>query len=59
MRTYLRALNLYYSENYEEYLSQPISFPSNVHGGVGIVGFEIGTTQNVCLPEYYPENDWY
>ena len=56
---YLRALNLYYSENYEEYLSQPISFPSNVHGGVGIVGFEIGTTQNVCLPEYYPENDWY
>ena len=53
---YLRALNLYYSNNYEEYLSQPISFPGNVHGGIGIVGFEAGNSQAIRLPDSFPED---
>ncbi|MDR2921271.1 MAG: DUF4249 domain-containing protein [Tannerella sp.] len=36
---YYRALNLFDSHNYDDVLSLPISFPSNVHGGTGIVGF--------------------
>lgn len=35
---YLRALNLYYSDNYDEMLSQPIQLPSNVKQGTGIIG---------------------
>lgn len=49
---YLKALNLYHSSSYDEYLSQPISFPSNVHGGAGMVGFETGGNQFFHLPDY-------
>lgn len=49
---YLRALNLFYSDNYEEAISQPVSFPGNIQGGVGIIGFEAGTSHTIHLPDY-------
>ncbi|MDR2921268.1 MAG: DUF4249 domain-containing protein [Tannerella sp.] len=49
---YLRALNLYVSDNYDDILSQPIRYPSNVHGGIGIFGISFGTSQTIQLPDY-------
>jgi len=57
---YFRALNLFYSDNYDAYLSQPISFPGNINGGVGIFGLISGTSQVVRLPDYVAtEDDWW
>lgn len=55
---YLKALNLYVSDNYDDFLSQPIRYPSNVHGGIGIFGISFGSSQTVQFPDYIPsEND--
>lgn len=35
---YLRALNTLESDEYDEILMEPISIPSNVNGGIGLVG---------------------
>lgn len=59
---YFRALNLFYSDNYDSYLSQPISYPGNINGGLGILGLISGTSQAIRLPDYIiPEDDgwWY
>ena len=40
---YLRALNLLDSDAYDNTLSEPIAFPSNVNGGTGMVGFSTET----------------
>lgn len=58
---YYRALNLYNSSNYDEVLTQPITLPSNVNGGLGIVGFSTASTRTLRLPDYiYDENNrWY
>jgi len=52
---YLKALNLYASTDFDFFMSQSTSLPSNVHGGIGIVGFEAGTTHTIVFPDYYPE----
>lgn len=48
---YLRALELYNSDNYsdDEDLTGPIKFPSNVKGGAGFVGFSISVSKMVLL----------
>lgn len=35
---YLKALNLVDSDVYDETINEPIRYPSNVHGGTGMVG---------------------
>lgn len=58
---YFRALNLHNSDNYDEVLTQPISFPSNVTGGLGIVGFTTNTEKTLQFPDYIVDenNKWY
>jgi len=51
---YLKALNTVYDINYDEYLSMPVSFPSNVEGGVGFVGFSAGTHKTFSIPDIIP-----
>lgn len=54
---YLKALNLYSSDEYDEFLSQPITFPSNVHGGIGIFGIGTRMSQTVQMPDYFPTEE--
>lgn len=35
---YLKALNLVDSDIYDETIDEPIKYPSNVHGGTGMIG---------------------
>lgn len=48
---YLRALNIYDSEDYDETFNPPVRFPSNLNGGVGIVGMSSRTSQLINLIE--------
>lgn len=50
---YLKALNLLDSDVYDETISEPIKYPSNVHGGVGIVGVSTEVSKTVCVQDYY------
>jgi|GEM_PF-408331 len=56
---YLKALNIIYDELYEEYFSMPVSFPSNVEGGVGFVGFSAGTYKTFNIPDIIPSEGEY
>ena len=57
---YLKALSVIYDMNYDEYLSMPVSFPSNVEGGVGFVGFSAGTHKTFSIPDIIPDTtNWY
>ena len=56
---YLKALNTVYDKNYDEYLSMPVSFPSNVEGGVGFVGFSAGTYKTFNIPDVIPTGGGY
>lgn len=56
---YLKALNIISSDNYDEYLSMPVSFPSNVEGGIGFVGFSAGTSQTFSIPDIIPDTIGY
>ena len=56
---YLKALNTIYDMNYDEYLSMPVSFPSNVEGGVGFVGFSAGTYKTFRIPDIIPTEGVY
>lgn len=47
---YLKALNTIESDGYDEAINEPISFPSNVHGGTGIVSISTGNTYTVNIP---------
>lgn len=55
MYLYLKALNIYDSNNYDEMLTQPIKMPSNINGGTGILGISCGVTQTVLLHSYQVE----
>jgi hypothetical protein len=57
---YLRALNLLDSDAYDNTLSEPIAFPSNVNGGTGMVGFSAETNymltvKNHAVPPTMPD----
>lgn len=51
---YLKALNALYSFGYDEYLSTPVAFPSNIQGGVGFVGFSASTCKSFSIPDITP-----
>jgi|WetSurMetagenome_2_1015567.scaffolds.fasta_scaffold00696_2 hypothetical protein len=52
---YLKALNLYRSSDYQDNddLSGPIKFPTNVHGGTGMVGFSSSASKYIRLQGKY------
>lgn len=52
---YLKALNIYSSDNYddEDPLSGPMKFPSNVRGGAGIVGIHSAAVKVIKLQGNY------
>ena len=52
---YLKALNIIASDSYNEYLSTPVSFPSNVEGGIGFVGFSASTHKTFSIPDIIPD----
>ena len=56
---YLKALNILSSDNYDEYLSMPVSFPSNVEGGTGIVGFSSDTRKSFSIPDIIPDKNYW
>ena len=57
---YLKAMSIISSDSYDEYLSTPVSFPSNVEGGVGFVGFSAGTHKTFSIPDIILRDDsWY
>jgi hypothetical protein len=49
---YLKALNIYDSYNYDEVLQPPVQFPSNVEGGIGIVGVSTESNQTFHAYDY-------
>jgi hypothetical protein len=51
---YLKALNTYDSEDYDDYFNLPVKFPSNIEGGTGIFGISIGNEAIVPLDDYIP-----
>lgn len=51
---YLKALNIYDSVDYDDYLSPPVKFPSNIEGGTGIFGVSIGDEFIIPLEDYIP-----
>ncbi len=51
----LKALNIVASDQYDETLSHPLKYPSNVKGGTGIVGATTGTFVTFILPDIIPE----
>ena len=46
---YLKALNLADSDAYDEKINEPIKYPGNVHGGVGIVGISTETSKIIHI----------
>ena len=46
---YLKALNLADSGAYDETINEPIKYPGNVHGGVGIVGISTETSKIIHI----------
>ena len=46
---YLKALNLIDSDAYDETFNEPIKFPSNVHGGTGILGVSTEVSQTIHI----------
>lgn len=54
---YFKALNSYLSDNYDDFLSQPISYPSNIQGGVGIFGISAGSEYTIQLADYIPTGE--
>lgn len=48
---YLKALNIFDSDDYNEVIYEPIRFPSNVNGGAGIVGISTESNQSFPLME--------
>lgn len=53
---YLKALNIYDSVDYDDYFNLPVKFPSNVQGGVGIVGVCSGNELMIPLEDYIPNS---
>lgn len=46
---YLKALNIFDSDGYNEVIYEPVRFPSNVNGGTGIVGISTESSQSYSL----------
>lgn len=46
---YLKALNLIDSDAYDETFNEPIKFPSNVHGGTGLLGVSTEVSQTIHI----------
>lgn len=46
---YLKALNIIDSDAYDDTLMEPIKYPSNVHGGTGIVGISSETSYAIDI----------
>jgi len=46
---YLKALNLVDSDVYDETINEPIRYPSNVHGGTGMVGISTEVSKKVRI----------
>lgn len=46
---YLKALNLVDSDAYDETINEPIRYPSNVHGGTGMVGISTEVSKKVRI----------
>lgn len=55
---YLKALNIYDSEDYDDYFNLPVKFPSNINGGTGILGVCAVDEAIVPLKDYIPENSY-
>jgi len=51
---YLKALNIYDSVNYDNFFNQPVKFPSNIEGGTGVFGINIGDEVIIPLEDYIP-----
>lgn len=49
---YLKALNLVDSDAYDPTINEPLRYPSNVHGGTGIVGISTEVSQMVNLKKW-------
>ena len=52
---YLKALNLVDSDVYDETINEPLRYPSNVHGGTGMVSISTEVSQTVRIRENTPE----
>jgi hypothetical protein len=52
---YLKAINIRGYDKNSDFLTQPISFPDNIQGGVGFFGLSTTSTQTLKLPDYIPE----
>lgn len=46
---YLKALNFVDSDAYDETINEPIKYPSNVHGGTGIVGISTEVSETIPI----------
>ena len=46
---YLKALNLVDSDAYDETINEPIKYPSNVHGGIGMIGISTETSKTIHI----------
>lgn len=46
---YLKALNLVDSDAYDETINEPIRYPSNVHGGTGMIGISTEISKKVRI----------
>ena len=44
---YLKALNLVDSDIYDETIDEPIKYPSNVHGGTGMIGISTEVSKKI------------
>lgn len=51
---YLRALNLLDSDNSNGPFNEAVKLPTNIIGGIGIVGISIGTSLELDLQDYKP-----
>lgn len=54
---YFKALNIIDSDVYDETLMEPLTFASNVHGGVGIISINTETTVKIRILDQQYEND--
>lgn len=49
---YLKALNLLDSDAYDEIMSEPIKYPSNVHGGTGMIGITTEVSKKIKIKSF-------
>jgi hypothetical protein len=52
---YLKAINIRGYGADLDLLTQPVSFPDNIQGGVGFLGLSATSAQTLKLPDHIPE----